>query len=231
MKIDRLHGWELSPRKAVALQRRLAPRVRLGRPRRRKWELIAGADAAIDRENRRLVAGVVVLRLPDMAWVAQSVAVVPLKFPYVPGLLSFREAPGLIRAFEGLSVTPHAIICDGQGLAHPRAFGLACHLGLWLGAPTIGSAKSRLVGRVQGKLGARRGSRRPLIHQGRPVGYVLRTREGVKPLYVSPGHRIDADTAADLVLDCCTRYRLPEPQRQADLLVERCKREESGGSL
>ena len=160
--------------------------------------------------------------------VVESVAVkVPLTFPYVPGLLSFREAPGVLAAFEQLQTKPHVVICDGQGIAHPRGLGLACHLGLWLGLPTIGSAKSRLIGETQGVLGSKRGARRRLTHQGKHLGYVLRTRDGVKPLYVSPGHLIDHEESVNLLLRCCTRYRLPEPQRLADQLVGRAKRGEA----
>jgi deoxyribonuclease V len=225
MQVSNLHPWDLAPRAAIELQRRLVSRLELREPRHRRFELVAGADVAVSRRLNRLVAGVVLMRPATGEVVETAQLVVEPTFPYVPGLLSFREAPGLIGASVKLRRVPDAVICDGQGIAHPRGFGLASHLGLWLGVPTIGSAKSRLVGDFRTEPGRRRGSRVPLSFEGRAVGVVLRTRDGVKPLFVSPGHQIDIDTAAQVVLACCTRYRLPEPQRQADQLVGRVKRE------
>ena len=224
MNLKFLHDWNLSPQAAIRLQRQLAARVRLTKPARKRWRLIAGADVAIDGAAGEVVCAIVVMNSPAWDVVEEVTARAPLSFPYVPGLLSFREAPVLLAAFGKLRTRPHAVICDGQGIAHPRSLGLASHLGLWLNLPTIGSAKSRLVGEAQGTLAAARGSRVPLIYQGKCVGSVLRTRAGVRPLWVSPGHRIDIDTAADLILRCCTRYRLPEPQRAADRLANLTKR-------
>ena len=224
MNFKPLHDWNLSPQAAIRLQRQLAAHVRLTKPARKHWRLIAGADVAIDVTAGEVVCAVVVMNSPAWDVVEEVTARAPLSFPYVPGLLSFREAPVLLAAFGKLRTRPHAVICDGQGIAHPRGLGLASHLGLWLDLPTIGSAKSRLVGEAQRTLAAARSSRVPLIYQGKCVGSVLRTRTGVRPLWVSPGHRIDIDTAADLVLRCCTRYRLPEPQRAADRLANLTKR-------
>lgn len=227
MHFPTVHSWDLSPTDAIALQKELASRVRLPRPRRKRWQLIAGADAAMSKRLGKLVAGIVLMRMPEGEVVEERLVVSQLEFPYVPGLLSFREGPGLIEAFRRLRHKPHVVICDGQGIAHPRGLGLASHLGLWLGVPTIGSAKSRLIGEHR-EPGRRRGSRVPLEHDGEVVGSVLRTRDGVKPLWVSPGHRIDIETAADVVFSATTRYRLPEPQRLADQLVGRERRRLEG---
>ena len=225
MKIRNLHSWNMTPREAVQLQRQLAGRVNLDQPRRKHWDIIAGADMAVSKSLGKVVAGAVVMRLPELEVIEEVVAVADLTFPYVPGLLSFREAPSLLEVFRRMEHVPHAVICDGQGIAHPRGLGLASHLGLWLGVPTVGSAKSRFVGEHRREPGNRRGCKVRLDLDGRRVGYVLRTRDGVKPLYVSPGHLIDLDTATRLVLRCTRGYRLPEPQRRSDQLVGRRRRE------
>jgi len=169
------------------------------------------------------VAGVVVWDLRTDQVVEQHVVHQPVAFPYVPGLLSFREAPALVAAFRRLSVEPDAFMFDGQGLAHPRRFGLACHVGLLLDRPSLGCAKSILIG--GGETPAQdRGSTTPLIHHGQTIGEAVRTRDGVRPVYVSIGHRISLRVAVDLTLQCSTRYRLPEPTRLADKLVARAKR-------
>ncbi|MBE9534938.1 MAG: endonuclease V, partial [Proteobacteria bacterium] len=144
-------------------------------------------------------------------------------YPYVPGLLSFREIPLLLQAFERLREEPDVVLCDGQGTAHPRRLGLASHLGLWLNLPTVGCAKTRLVG-THGRVGPRRGQYRSLLYQGDKVGVVLRTRTKVKPLYVSPGHLAEAESSRKLVERCCIQYRLPEPIRRAHLAVQRAVR-------
>jgi deoxyribonuclease V len=214
-----LHAWDLTPDEAVALQRRLAPRVvrenRFGEVR-----LVAGVDVgfprALDPEGGVARAAVAVLRYPDLTVAEVARAEVPVTFPYVPGLLSFREAPAILAAYARLQLEPDLLIFDGQGLAHQRRFGIACHVGLWLDKPAIGSAKSILVGRY-GPLGDAAGSQADLVDRGEVVGVALRTRRAVTPVYVSIGHRVDLPTAARLVLSCCQRYRLPEPQRQAHL--------------
>jgi len=228
MRLRRLHQWDLSPREAVALQRKLAPRVRLGSPRRNKIRLVAGADVSVKERGGRgtarraseLVAGVVVLALPGLETVEETVARAPASFPYVPGLLSFREAPVLLAAFAKLKTMPDAVLFDGQGIAHPRLFGIASHVGLFLDLPTVGVAKSILVGE-HGRLRERRGARTAMRFKGRTVGAAVRTRDGVKPVYVSPGHLLDLGGAVGLVLDCGGGYRLPEPTRRAHLLVTR----------
>ena len=205
----------------MEIQSALAGRVR-PEPLERLPSRVAGADLAFSRDGRECIAGVVLWDRLERRVVEQHVSRRRLTFPYVPGLLSFRECPALLAALRRLSETPGALICDGQGLAHPRRFGLACHVGLIADLPTLGCAKSRLVGE-HAEPGARRGSHRRLAHRGETVGRVLRTRDGVRPVYVSVGHRIDLDAAVRLVLACGAGYRLPEPTRLADRLVARVR--------
>jgi deoxyribonuclease V len=203
----------------MALQSRLASRLVIrGGPRRVR--LVAGADVAFATGGDRLAAAVVVLRFPDLEVVETSAVCRRVTFPYVPGLLSFREAPAIIAAWRRLRHLPDLLLCDGQGIAHPRGFGLAAHLGLLLGVPAIGCAKSRLCG-THREPGPRRGDRASLALDGRVVGAVVRTRDGIRPLYVSPGHRVGVAAAVRWVLACGGGYRLPEPTRQADRLVGR----------
>ncbi len=216
------HRWPRSPRAAMALQERLRGRLRLG-GRLRRPRLIAGADVAYDAGRGLLFAAVLVHSFPDLEPIEWCSVRAPVRFPYVPGLLSFREAPALLRAFAGLRSRPDLLLCDGQGIAHPRGFGLASHLGLLLGLPTIGCAKSRLVGEHGGP-GPRPGDRAPLRYRGRVVGAVLRTRAGTRPIYVSPGHRIGLADAVRYALACCRGFRIPEPVRRADILVGALKR-------
>lgn len=179
----------------------------------------------MDREGERVHAAVVVLGYRGLERIEARTHTRRLSFPYVPGLLSFREAPAILATFRRLRTRPDVLICDGQGLAHPRRLGLASHLGLWLGIPTIGCAKSLLVGEHEA-VGEERGAAAPLVLDREAVGAVLRTRDGVKPVYVSPGHLIDTAAACDIVLGCCTRYRLPEPIRAAHHLAgERSRRQ------
>lgn len=222
MDVRRLHAWDLDRPDAAELQRELAGKLEHP-PLGELPELVAGADVSFSKRDPMLHAGVVVLRLPGLEtveerWVSREVA-----FPYVPGFLSFREIPPLAEVFEGLETTPGAVICDGQGIAHPRGLGLAAHLGLLLGVPTVGCAKSRFVGE-HAEPGRSRGARAPLLLEGREVGAVLRSRDGVKPLWVSPGHGVDLEGAVRLVEACLGRYRLPETTRRADALVNRVRR-------
>lgn len=212
-----IHAWNVTPAEARAIQEKLRGRVRrIGRPR--KLELVAGVDVGFDQGGRLTRAAAAVLDFPSLQPVEESLARVPTTFPYVPGLLSFREIPALIRALESLDSTPDLILCDGQGYAHPRRFGLACHLGLITGIPTIGVAKTRLIG-DHGRVPLARGRWTPLEDGGEVIGAVLRTRKGVKPVYVSVGHRIDLDSAVELVMRCVTRFRLPETTRAAHRLA------------
>jgi deoxyribonuclease V len=212
-----LHSWKVSPREAVAIQRRLASSV-IEIPPRREIRRVAGVDAAFTRDGRYCIAAVVSWDREEHRVVEQRVARRRVGFPYVPGLLSFREAPAVLAALRLLRGAPDALMCDGHGLAHPRRFGLACHVGVLTQIPTIGCAKSRLIGEHR-EPGTKRGARVRLVHDGRRVGTVLRTRDGVRPVYVSVGHRIDLPTAEQVVLGCGGGYRLPEPTRLADRLV------------
>jgi deoxyribonuclease V len=217
MKIAPLHRWPVAPLAAIALQQRLAPLVRL-RPIRRDLRLIAGADAAFSTDDRWVIAAAVLWDLRTRTLVASGTATLPCRFPYVPGLLSFRELPCIVAAFRKLRTPPEAAIYDGQGLAHPRRIGIAAHLGLWLNIPTVGCAKSRLLGTYD-EPPAERGGSSPLWHNGAQVGVVLRTRDHVQPVFVSPGHLCDHASAVRLTLATAIQYRLPEPTRLAHHLV------------
>jgi deoxyribonuclease V len=218
-----LHDWPATGSTAVALQRRLAPAVASTGDLPQPLRYVAGVDVSYEKHGDLFFAAVVVLDWPALQLVDQATASALVDFPYVPGLLSFRELPVLLQAFRGLTTVPDAVLVDGQGIAHPRRLGLASHLGLWLQIPTVGCAKSRLCGEFT-EPAADRGAASPLILQGETVGTVLRSRSRVKPLFVSPGHRISVAAAGDLVLACCRRYRLPEPTRQAHLLTNALRR-------
>jgi deoxyribonuclease V len=216
MTSDLHHAWDVSPTEAVAIQRRLAPLARGGAPPRLEdVRTVAGIDASYRAVGR---AAVVVLSFPALAVVEQAVATVASVFPYVPGLLSFREGPVVLAALAKLSAPPDLLLFDGQGYAHPRRLGLASHIGLLAGLPSIGCAKSRLVGQHEAP-GPARGDRTPLVADGETLGAVLRTRPGTRPLYISPGYRMDLETAVAVVLRCLRGYRLPEPTRLADRLA------------
>ena len=221
-----LHAWDVSPREAIALQQQLRALVRL-EPLTQEIKTIAGADISFNRFSETVYAGIVVLSLPDLQVADQSGLRSAAKFPYVPGLLSFREAPSLLEAWEGLRIKPDVLMLDGQGLAHPRRFGIACHLGLWLNLPTLGCAKSLLVGSYDG-LAGKAGSHVPLVDRGETVGAALRTKNKVAPVFVSAGHRLDLPSALALTLRATTKYRQPEPTRQAHLLVNRLRVNELG---
>ena len=221
-----LHTWDLSPAQAIALQKASAGAVlradRFGPGGRRAIRRVAGVDAAFADGGRVIRAAAVMLEYPGLVLTDQVLVERPTTFPYVPGLLSFREVPALLEALGQLPAAPDLILCDGHGYAHPRRFGLACHLGLWLDTPTIGVAKSRLTGSHDEPGPAKGDVAWLLAGKGdRPrerLGAVLRTREQVKPVFVSAGHRISLRTAVALTLACATRYRLPEPTRLADKL-------------
>ena len=218
-----LHSWRLKPRAAIALQRRLAERVRI-EPLATRPRYLAGLDAAFSADGRHCVAAVVVWDADEDRVVEEQVARRPLRFPYVPGLLSFREAPALLAALRRLHHRPDVLICDGQGLAHPRRLGIACHVGLCADLPAIGCAKSRLIG-AHDDPARKRGSTAPLRDGDEVVGMVLRTQDGLRPVYVSVGHRIDLPGATALVLAAARRFRLPDPTHRADRLAARAKAE------
>lgn len=213
-----LHEWNLTPEAAIALQRELAQRIvredQLGEVRN-----VAGVDMAINEEHEMARAAVVLLSYPDMEIVERHVYEEPIRMPYVPGLLSFREAPAVLGAFRQLRQPADLVMVDGQGIAHPRRIGIASHLGLWLNIPTIGCGKSILVGHYKkDELGEEAGSWVPLKDKGEVIGAVVRTRTRVNPMIISPGHLISLETSIRYVLACGKGYRLPEPTRQADKL-------------
>ncbi|HRY47193.1 MAG TPA: deoxyribonuclease V [Candidatus Paceibacterota bacterium] len=213
------HAWNLTPREARLIQEQMACRVLVQAPTSPiRW--IAGLDAAFSRDGRFCRAAVVLWDLEEGSVVEQHLATHPVLIPYIPGLLSFRETPALLAALACLRQRPDLILCDGQGLAHPRRFGLACHVGVICDLPAVGCAKSLLVGDYDTP-GASRGCTAPLLHRQEHVGEVVRTRSEVKPVFVSVGHRMDLSSAVDLVLSCAKRYRLPEPTRLADRYVAR----------
>ncbi|MBE3071153.1 MAG: endonuclease V [Planctomycetes bacterium] len=211
-------------RAAVAAQQRLASEVVEGPPLEHV-ETVAAADVSAGRKDEWIAAAVVVMRLADFEVLEIRTAVMRAAWPYVPGCLSFREAPVVLEAFRQLETVPDLVLCDGQGRAHPRRLGLACHVGLALGVPTVGCAKSLLVGEIEHEPGRPRGSRAALFDRGERIGTVLRTRGGVKPVYVSVGHRIDLASAERWVLATAPRFRLPEPARRAHQEVTSCKKE------
>lgn len=214
MKARKLHAWDVTPDEARAIQERLRARVELtdhiGRIR-----TVAGADAAFDSGRGRAIAGVVLFRFHEMVEIERAWAEAPLNFPYVPGLLSFREAPALLAALKKLRQNADVLFFDGQGYAHPRRFGIACHLGVLLDRPAIGCAKSRLIG-THDEPGRSAGSWTELRDGGEVIGAVLRTRSGVRPIYVSAGHRISLERAVELTLAVTGRFRIPLPTRAAD---------------
>jgi deoxyribonuclease V len=214
MKTQFRTRWSATPREAVRLQQAWRDRVET-RDRVGPLQYVAGADLAFDPETNFAFAGVIVYRFPELEEVERCMARRKLCFPYVPGLLSFRESPVLLAAFARLRVEPDVILIDGHGMAHPRRFGIACHLGLLLDKPTIGCAKSILVGEAE-EPGAQAGSTSPLIDEGETVGAALRTRDGVKPIYVTIGHRVSLESAVRIVTQCTDGFRIPKPTREAD---------------
>ena len=222
MKIYKRHGWDLSLDEAVAIQEKLQPEVITKDQFKEPIKYVAGVDMGFEDDGRISRAAVAVLSFPDLELRDTSIVKRPTSFPYIPGFLSFREIPALLDALEKITITPDIIFCDGQGIAHPRRFGIACHLGLFVDLPTVGVAKSLFVGKHE-ELPQTRGSWQPLIYEAETVGAVLRTRDGVKPVYVSSGHRISLTTAIDYVLRCTPQYRLPETTRVADRLASSTK--------
>ncbi len=208
------HQWDLSPKEAIALQRELAAQVResaLPQPIR----TIAGVDVSV--RGDRVQAAIVVVRFPELTVCDQAIWQGPVAYPYVPGLLSFREMPAILPALKGLSVQPDVWITDSQGRAHPRRMGLACHLGVYLDQPAIGVAKTRFIG-THSVLAAEKGAHEALYDGSEVIGAVVRTRTRVKPVYVSIGHRTTLSEAVALVMACAPRYKIPEPTRLAHLL-------------
>ena len=234
-----LNSWDLTPSEAVALQKRLRQEVIL-QPLPADVQLVAGADISYNRFSDVVYAAIVVLRLPGLEVVTTSGIVSTLKFPYLPGLLSFREAPSLLEAWEKLSLRPDVMMLDGMGIAHPRRFGIASHIGLLIDLPTVGCGKSLLTGRYE-EPAPQAGSQSPLMDKGEQIGVALRTKDRVSPVFISPGHLADIATSVDLTMRCVrvgelkkagrqavtvSKYRIPEPTRLAHLLVNAMRRGE-----
>jgi deoxyribonuclease V len=212
MIIQQLHEWQVRPSEAISIQRELASKICV-KETPDNIHLIAGVDVAIQRKAEG-TASVVVLNYPELQIVDHSSVRGVVDFPYVPGLLSFREIPLLIKAFECLKINPDLVLVDGQGFAHPRRFGLASHLGLLLDIPTIGCAKSRLCGTHQ-EPGTEAGCTANLVDTVEVIGSVVRTKSGTRPIYVSIGHKVSLEQAIEWTLKCCRGFRLPEPTRLA----------------
>lgn len=218
MKISQRHAWPLTVDEAIKIQEKLKDEVITEDKLKEPVQYVAGVDVGFEENGTISRAAVAVLSFPDLQLQETSLARRPTTFPYIPGFLSFREIPAVLDALEKIKIIPDIILCDGQGIAHPRRLGIACHLGLIIDLPTIGVAKSLLVGKHE-ELPDTRGSWQPLIHRRETIGAVLRTRVGVKPVYVSSGHKVSLPTAIDYVLRCTTKYRLPETTRIADKLA------------
>lgn len=216
-----LHPWNVTPPEARAIQNDLAagviPRNEFG-----KIETIAGADIALDPETNTGYAGVVVYDVHGLQEIERASAAALIEFPYIPGLLAFREGPVLLKAFEKLKTRPDLVMFDGQGLAHPRRLGIASHMGLWLDCPTIGVAKKVLVGKYR-EPDWTAGSQTPLTDKNETIGMCVRSRTRVKPIFVSIGHKIDLPTAVKFTLSCLDGTRIPKPTREADHFVEQIK--------
>lgn len=212
------HPWDVSPREAIAIQNRLRVAVIREDALPEPIRYVAGVDVGFEAGGAVTRAAIAVLDYPGLALVESRLARLPTRFPYVPGLLSFREIPALLKAWEALDTLPDLILADGQGIAHPRRLGLASHLGVLTGVATIGVGKTRLIGQ-HGEVPEGRGEWTPLMDGDECVGAVLRTRPGVKPIYVSVGHRISLETALAWVMRCTRKFRLPETTRQAHRLA------------
>lgn len=212
------HPWHVSPNEAIAIQQDLRRYVAGADDLPAATQRVAGVDVGFEDGGKTTRAAVAVLDYPSLALLESAVARLPTAFPYVPGLLSFREVPAVLAALEQLQALPDILLCDGQGYAHPRRFGIACHLGVLTGLPSIGVGKSRLLGRYT-EPEMTKGAWAPLWDKGEVIGAVLRSRAGVAPLFVSVGHRISLATAREWVLRCTLRYRLPETTRHAHRLA------------
>jgi deoxyribonuclease V len=217
MKIQQRHPWPLTVDEAIAIQQQLRTEV-ITEDQLGAVQYVAGVDLGFEESGTISRAAVAILSFPDLQLKEHAIAKRPTTFPYIPGFLSFREIPAVLDALEKVSITPDLILCDGQGIAHPRRLGIACHLGIIIDLPTIGVAKSLLIGKHD-ELPEERGAWQPLKHRGETIGAVLRTRTGVKPVYVSSGYRVSLPTAIDYVMRCTPKYRLPETTRWADKLA------------
>lgn len=218
MQINQRHNWNLTTSEAKAIQEELQKEVITEDKFKQPIKYVAGVDMGFEADGTISRAAVAVLNFPELQLQEQSIVRRATSFPYIPGFLSFREIPAVLDALQKINTIPDIILCDGQGFAHPRRFGIACHLGVIVDIPTIGVAKSWLIGKYE-EVPQTKGSWQPLIHKNETIGAVLRTRSHVKPVYVSSGHRISLATAIDYVLRCTPKYRLPETTRIADKLA------------
>lgn len=217
MKISNLHRWDLSPAEAKKIQLELAEQV-VCENEIEQINFVAGIDVGFDLKRKISKAAIAVLSYPDLNFIESTEAELTTVFPYIPGLLSFREIPVIIEALKKVKQKPDIILCDGQGIAHPRGFGIACHIGVLTGIPTIGVAKSRLIGEYH-PLGLKKGSTVPLKHGDEIIGSVIRSRTNVKPLFISIGHKLNLEKCLEIVWTCITKYRLPETTRWAHRLA------------
>lgn len=224
MKYRSLHSWDVDYKTAVAIQADLRGKLVLRDDGPGDIRVVAGADISCSKGDDRVYAAVVLLDFATLDVVGEASYCGRVSFPYIPGLLTFREGPALLCAFEKLRTQPDMVLFDGQGIAHPRAFGLAAHMGLILDLPAVGCAKTRLIGTFE-EPGVRKGQCSPLMHDGKQIGSVLRTKDRVKPVFVSQGHRVSLESAVDVVLRCARRYRIPEPVRRAHILVNKLRQE------
>ncbi len=216
-----LHPWNVPPKRAIKIQEGLRKRLRL-RPPKTPFKTVAAADVSYSLADDRLYAAFLLFSFPGLNLIETASARGRVSFPYIPGLLTFREAPILLKAFSRLKIRPSLVLIDGQGIAHPRSMGIAAHLGILLDLPTVGCAKSRLFGE-EAEPTPDQGSCVLLCQEGRTVGMIVRTRTGVKPVYVSPGHKMDLDTSVEIILSLCRGYRIPEPLRQAHIFVNQLR--------
>ncbi|MGB6873406.1 MAG: deoxyribonuclease V [Dehalococcoidia bacterium] len=219
MKYLNLHSWEVTPQEAIKIQKDLKSKISLKKSFS-KIDKIAGAD--VSYYQNKMIAGVIIFEFPNLKTIEKQSFISPVNFPYIPGLLTFREGPSLLEAFKKIKITPDVILFDGHGIAHPRRMGIATHLGLFLDKPTIGCAKSRLSGKYtsveEGK------GDYALLKEGEEIlGVVLRTRKKVNPIFVSPGHKIDLPNSIEIILECIVKYRLPVPVREAHIFVNQIR--------
>lgn len=225
MKVLELHPWQVSTHEAAEIQKRLRQKIVISPINFEKIDYVAGADVSFSRYSEDIFAAVVVLSYPELNLIEEATASVKASFPYVPGYLTFREGPALVEAFKKIKTEPDVVIFDGQGIAHPRGFGIASHMGVLLNKPSVGCAKSLLVGKYEEPARTRGSTSRLLDKNGKQIGLVLRTKDNVSPVFVSIGNRITLEDSVKIVLTCATRYRLPEPTRKAHNLSNKIRTE------
>lgn len=216
-----MHSWDVTPSEAVNIQLSLSEKVILKKPDF-QFNLIGGADISYNKYSNLAYAGIIIFEFPTLKEITRSYEISEINFPYIPGLLSFREIPILIKVWEKLNIKPHIMIFDGQGIAHPRRLGIASHFGIWYDIPTIGCAKSLLIGQYS-EPRLKKGSKAFIYYKNEKIGVALRTRSNVKPVFISPGHKIDFITSVNIVMNCITKYRLPETTRLAHNFVNQLR--------